>query len=94
MAKQPDSTNNRAGSGKQAGLVVLPPPRMNLNDLDGVRRELARVYRDMRGRVIDTQDGYRLAIVLGELRKLFEACDLEKRIAALDGGDDGDTGGA
>lgn len=94
MPKRPDFTNDRAESGKQTGLTVIPPPRMNLNGLDGVRRELARVYRDMRGRKIDTQDGYRLAMVLGELRKLFEACDLEKSIAALEGGGDGDTGGA
>lgn len=89
MAKRPDSTNDRAPSGKQAGLVLLPAPRINLNDLDGLRREMARVYRDMRGGRVPSQDGARLVYVLGELRKVFEVCDLEKRLAALEGGHDG-----
>lgn len=89
MAKRADSTNDRAGSGKQAALVVLPAPRINLNDLDGLRREMARVYRDMRGGRVHSQDGARLVYVLGELRKVFEVCDLEKRLAALEGGHDG-----
>lgn len=89
MAKQPDFTNDRAPGGKQAGLVLLPAPRINLNDLDGLRREMARVYRDMRGGRVHSQDGARLVYVLGELRKVFEVCDLEKRLAALEGGHDG-----
>lgn len=89
MAKRADSTNDRARDGKQAALVVLPAPRINLNDLDGLRREMARVYRDMRGGRVHSQDGARLVYVLGELRKVFEVCDLEKRLAALEGGNDG-----
>lgn len=69
--------------------MVLPAPRINLNNLDGLRREMARVYRDMRGGRVPTQDGARLVYVLGELRRVFEVCDLEKRIAALEGGNDG-----
>lgn len=84
MAKRPDSTSGLAESGKQAGLVVLPPPRMNLNDLEGVRREMARVYRDMRSGKVGTQDGYRYVMVLGEMRKMFEACVYERRLAALE----------
>lgn len=88
MAKRPDSTNDKATSGKPAELMVLPAPRINLNDLDGLRREMARVYRDMRGGRVHSQDGARLVYVLSELRKMFEACDLEKRIAALERGND------
>lgn len=91
MAKLADSTPDRAPGGNSAALVVLPAPRINLNDLDGVRREMARVYRDMRGGRVHSQDGARLVYVLGELRKMFEACDLEKRIAALEGGHDGNA---
>lgn len=89
MPKRPDSTNDRAPGGKQAALVVLPAPRINLNNLDGLRREMARVYRDMRGGRVPTQDGARLVYVLGELRRVFEVCDLEKRLAALEGENDG-----
>jgi len=91
MAKRPDSTNDRAPSGKQPALVVLPAPRINLNDLDGLRREMARVYRDMRGGRVHSQDGARLVYVLGELRKVFEVCDLDKRIALLERGHDGNA---
>lgn len=85
MSKQPDCTIDPAQSGKQTGLVALPPPRMNLTNLDGVRREMTRVYRDMRGRKVDTQDGYRLVMVLGELRKMFEMCEIERRLSLLEG---------
>ncbi len=91
MAKQSDSTSDLAPVRKPPAVVVLPAPRINLNDLDGVRREMARVYRDMRGGRVHSQDGARLVYVLGELRKVFEACDLEKRIKALEGGHDGNA---
>ena len=61
-----------------------PTPRMNLHNIDGVRREMSRVYRDMRGGVIATQDGTRLVYVLSELRKMFEVCELEKRIERME----------
>lgn len=88
MAKRPDFTNDRAESGKQPGITVIPPPRMNLNDMDGIRREMQRVYREMRGRRVDSQEGYRYVMVLAEMRKMLEACDLAKRVAALEGGND------
>jgi hypothetical protein len=90
MADTGKNGRNRTKNGEvipaNGGLEVLPPPRLNLNNLEAVRREMARVYRDMRGNTITTQDGARLVYVLGELRKVFEAVDLEQRIAALEGG--------
>ena len=61
-----------------------PTPRLNLNNLDSVRREMSRVYREMRGGTIATQDGTRLVYVLSELRKIFEVCELERRIDRLE----------
>jgi hypothetical protein len=69
---------------KDSTVTVLPSPKLNLHDLEAVRREMARVYRDMRGGAIDTQDGTRLVYVLGEMRKLFEIIELERRIQALE----------
>jgi hypothetical protein len=66
----------------------LPPP-VNLHNLDSVRREMGKVYRDMRSRKIETQDGTRLVYVLSELAKMFERCELEKRLEALEGGSNG-----
>ena len=46
---------------------------------------MGRVYREARAGKIDTQDATRLVFVLGELRKLYEATELEERIAVLEG---------
>ena len=76
---------NHAETLTAAKVEVLPAPRLNLHDLESVRREMAKVYRDMRTNAIDTQDGTRLVYVLGELRKMFEVIELERRITALEG---------
>lgn len=79
---------NRKESQRQTPVVIetvpLPTPRINLHDMEALRREMGRVYRDMRGGTLQTQDGARLVYVLGEMRKLFEAVELERRIQALE----------
>ncbi|MBR8256672.1 hypothetical protein [Burkholderia ambifaria] len=66
-------------------LVILPAPRaINLHNLDAVRREMARVYRDMRLNRIDSQDGARFVFALSQIAKMFEMCDLEQRIGSLE----------
>jgi hypothetical protein len=40
------------------------PPRIDLKTIDDVRVEMARVYRDMRARRIESSDGTKLAYVL------------------------------
>ncbi len=62
----------------------IPSPRINLSTIDDVRRETARVYRDMRGRLIESQDGTRLVYVLFQLGKLHEMADVEKRLNVLE----------
>lgn len=79
------SKEKKAVTVKNAAITVLPSPKLNLHDLEALRREMARVYRDMRGGAIETQDGTRLVYVLGEMRKLFEIIELEQRIRALEG---------
>lgn len=67
-----------------ATFLPVPTPPINLHDLEAVRREMARVYRDMRGHQIDTQDGTRLIYALSQIGKLHEAVELEKRITELE----------
>jgi hypothetical protein len=68
-----------------AGLTVIPTPsRIDLKTIDDVRLEMARVYRDMRSRSIDTQDGTRLTYVLAQIGKLIESGELERRIESLE----------
>ena len=77
-------TLNSSPNPNKSNEEVEPTPRLNLNNLDGVRREMSRVYRDMRDGSLASQDGTRLVYVLGELRKLFEVCALEKKLIELE----------
>ena len=60
------------------------PRRLCLRDIDAIRREMGRVYRDARRGQIDTSEAARLVYILGELRKAYEASTLERRLAALE----------
>lgn len=60
------------------------PPRIDLRDANAIRRELASVYRDMRGGRIETSDGTRLAYVLDLIRKAFETGQLQDRLEAVE----------
>lgn len=75
--------NNDAGQALEA-YEDPPTPRINLHDLEAIRMEMGRVYRDMRLGNIASQDGSRFIFVLGELRKIFQACDLERRLQELE----------
>jgi hypothetical protein len=68
------------------GLTVVPYPgrRPDLATLTDVRRELGRIYREMRFKKIDTQDGTRLTFVLIQIAKLIQSTELEARIDALE----------
>lgn len=66
------------------GSVSESAPRINLSSSEDIRREMARVYRDMRCQVVKTQDGSRLIYALGEIRKIFETVSLEERIFKLE----------
>lgn len=60
------------------------PPRINLSNLQSIRREMAAVYRDMRSGRLDTQDGSRLVYSLGQIGKLIEVEVLERRLSELE----------
>lgn len=62
----------------------LCPPPVNLHDMEAVRREMVRVYRDMRSMKIDGSDGSRLVHALSQIVKLIEASSFERRLEALE----------
>lgn len=81
------STINPPVNQTAGGVTVLPAPRkIALHEIEAVRREQARLYRDARAGLIPTQDAARLTYMLVEIRKSFESVDIEQRIAALEGG--------
>jgi len=59
-------------------------PKINLHDAAAIRREIAAVYRDMRGGKIETQEGTRLAYVLDIIRKAFDTEVLQERLELLE----------
>ena len=81
--KQPVTVDNKSGK-------VLPTPKkIDLATIDDVRLELANVYRGMKAGVIETSDGTKLAYVLGQIGKMIEIHDIERRIASLEGNSNG-----
>ncbi|MGC4062952.1 MAG: hypothetical protein QM749_19770 [Aquabacterium sp.] len=86
MTRKKSTTQQPLTLDADTGRPVDPPPSssINLHDIAAVRREMARVYRDMRGRLIDSQDGTRLVYVLVQILKAHESCDLEQRIKQLE----------
>lgn len=72
-----------------ASQEVTPPytPRLRRTDLatlKDVRRELGRVYRDMRKGRLACQDGTRYTYVLKAIADLIAQSDLEARLEALE----------
>lgn len=81
--------NNNNGSVVEVGEVeILPAPtprlRIPLRSAEDVRRELAKLYRQMKSGQIQPQDGTKLAYVLNLLRQAIETGELEARISALE----------
>ena len=68
-------------------VALLPTPRRRgpvLETLTDVRREMARVYRQMRHGRIDTQDATRMTYVLSQIAKIIQTAELEARVAAVE----------
>lgn len=67
-----------------ATLRELTPPRINLSSSADVRRELTKVYRDVRQGRLDPSEGTKLGYMLDLMRKMIEAEELEKRLARIE----------
>jgi len=61
-----------------------PRQRTPLKTLENVKRELGRVYRAMKSGAIAHEDGTKRAFVLGQLGKIIEAADIERRLDRLE----------
>lgn len=70
-----------------ATLALVPTPqrrKAQLDKLEGVRREMSRVYRDMESGKRDSQDGSRLVYVLTQIAKVLELTEIERRLTAIE----------
>ena len=72
---------------RDQGVDQKPTPsraRPSLATLGSVRRQMARIYWEMRRGLIKTEDGTRLIYALSSIAKLIEASDLQERLEALE----------
>lgn len=83
MSKSSDKESPATIDGESMALLPTPP-RIDLKSIDDIRLEMARVYREMRSKTIETQDGTRLVYVLAAMGKLIELHEIEKRLSALE----------
>lgn len=60
------------------------PIRIDLYNPTEIRREMGKVYRDMRTGKIPAQDGTRLVYVLDMIRKAYETDILLERITLIE----------
>jgi len=70
-----------------ATFALVPTPtrrKPQLTNLDGVRVEMARVYREMESGKRDSQDGSRLVYVLTQIAKVLVLTEVEVRLRALE----------
>lgn len=49
-----------------------------------VRREMAKVYRDVKGGLMESQYGTRLVYILSQIGRMIELHEVEARVAALE----------
>lgn len=82
---------DNANSPENGAWEVLPPDpthpkrmRLPLTTADDVRKEMARLYRQMKAGQIAPSDGTKFAYVLTQLRQAIETGDLEARLLALE----------
>ena len=66
------------------GSVDPPPPKIDLAKAIDVRREMAKVYREMRAKKIDAADGTKFIYALTAIGKMIEIHEIEARIEALE----------
>lgn len=60
------------------------PSKIDLKSIDDIRLEMAKVYRGMKGGMIEMSDGTKLVYVLGQIGKMIEIHDIEKRINLIE----------
>lgn len=77
-------TKKAADGGALSGEVLPPTPRINLANPEYIRQEMARVYREARGKIIDTAEASRLVFMLSQIAKAYELSVIEKRLAELE----------
>ena len=65
-------------------IIEHPSPRINLSTAEDVRREMGRVYREARSKMLPTNEATKLTYVLTQILRATEVYILEQRLASLE----------
>jgi hypothetical protein len=68
----------------ETGIAAPIPPKIDLATALDVRREMAKVYREVRAKRIDPADGTKLVYILAQVGKMIELHEIESRLTALE----------
>ncbi len=79
-----NNTPNMPEARSVQGEIIVPRRIGPLHKLSGARREMARVYREMRRGTIDPQIGTKLVYTLASLGKVLEIETIEARLDRLE----------
>ena len=63
---------------------LIPTPRVNLHNMQSVRREMGKLYREMKQGKRPKEDGSKLAYVLMQYAELVKQSDFEERLKAVE----------
>lgn len=77
MSTEPLESTDMSGTSR-------PPPSPRLDSLAGVRRELARLYREARAGGLGVGEASKLANILQVLGRMIEGAELERRVDELE----------
>ena len=70
----------------------MPTPqrrKAQLDRIEGVRREMARIYREAESGTRDTAEASKLTFMLGQIGKILELTQIQRRLDALEDGTHG-----
>ena len=71
--------------GRTLRLVPTPGRRKaQLNSLEGIRREMARIYRDAESGKRESADASKLVYILGQIGRVLEVVEIDTRLRALE----------
>ena len=84
-SKANSAAENQPATIDGATLRVIPTPQtIHLKTADDVRLEMGKVYREMRTSKLPMEDGTKLVYVLGQLCRIIEVSEVQKRIEAVE----------
>ena len=65
-------------------IIRYPTPRINLSTAEDIRREMGRVYREVRGGILPANEATKLTYILTQILRATEVYILEERLTAIE----------